>query len=232
MSGHSLRGLALFICAVAATACGGASTHGDEPPPADPVQSVEATQLFQRGLELAQSGDLLRAEQYIGAAVLRGYPEADALPVLIRVCVSASRLRIAIGYAEPYLARNPDDWSLRMVVASLYLGLDDAVKARHELEQVIGEVPDQPEPHYLMAVLLRDEVGDPDGAAEHFRRYLALAPDGTHAAEVTHALERIRIVIPNPLPEPSSDADGSSDEEAAHAQTARAPRSAPEEHDP
>jgi tetratricopeptide (TPR) repeat protein len=196
--------LLLLVCA----ACGHAAAGPEETAPVDPVNDVAAEELFQRGVTLAQNGDLIRGEQYIGASILRGYPEERALPVLLKVCIAASRLRIAIGYAEPYLARHPNDWSLRLVVASLYLGLDDAVKARRQLEQVLSTKPDEAEPHYLMAIVLRDEVGDPEGAAEHFQRYMALAPDGPHAEEVAHALDRIHVVLPSPIPEqPSSEAE-------------------------
>jgi tetratricopeptide (TPR) repeat protein len=147
---------------------------------------------------MAAAGDLTRAEQYIGAAMVRGYPENQALPVLIRVCIAASRLRVAVGYAEPYLDRNPRDWSLRLVVASLYLGLGEPVKARRHLELVMAAHPEEAETYYLMGLLMRDEVGDPTAAERHFARYLRLEPDGPHHEEAEHALSTIRIVVERP----------------------------------
>jgi tetratricopeptide (TPR) repeat protein len=192
---RSVFGLTARVALVALGACGHASPEAEEPPPADPVSEVEAEELFHQGVELARGGDLVRAEQYIGASMTRGFPEERAMPILLKVCIAASRMRVAIGYAEPYLERHPNDWPLRLLVASLYLGLEETAKARHELEYVLETEPDQPEPHYLMALLLRDEVGDPDSAETHLRRYLELAPEGEHAAEATHALRTIRMPV-------------------------------------
>lgn len=196
----ALRMLTMVVVLGTGLGCGHAPPPDEERPSQDPVNDVEATELFRQGLGMAGAGDLTRAEQYIGAAMVRGYPEERALPVLIRVCVAGSRLRAAVTYAEPYLDRNPNDASLRLVVASLYLGLEEPVKARRHLEQVLSVSPDEPEAHYLMALLLRDEVGDARAAKQHFARYLELAPTGDHHEEVTHALSRIELPVHHPAP--------------------------------
>ncbi|MEM9190060.1 MAG: tetratricopeptide repeat protein [Myxococcota bacterium] len=177
---------------VAAFGCG----HAQEPqelPPADPIMEVEASELFQQGIQLAQSGDLIRAEQYIAASVVRGFPEEQALPVLLRVCISASRLRVALGYAQPYLEEHPDDWSLRYLVASIYLGMGQIDRAQEELQQVLEDAPEEADPYFLMAVVLRDERGEIEAADDHFRRYLELAPDGARAPAAQNALRRVPI---------------------------------------
>ncbi|RLB46462.1 MAG: hypothetical protein DRJ42_27595 [Deltaproteobacteria bacterium] len=196
----ALRILTMLVVAATGLGCGHAPPPDEEQPSQDPVNDVEATDLFRQGLGMAGAGDMTRAEQYIGAAIVRGYPEERALPVLIRICVAASRLRAAVTYAEPYLDRNPNDATLRLVVASLYLGLDEAVKARRHLEQVLAVSPDEPEAHYLMALVLRDEVGDARAAKQHFARYLELDPTGDHHEEVAHALTRIELPVPHPAP--------------------------------
>ncbi len=184
--------------------------EAEETPPADPVNEVEAEELFAQGLQLAQGGDLTRAEQYIGAAIVRGYPKDRALPLLMRVCIAASRLRVAIGYAEPYLDEHPRHWSLRLVVGSLYLSLDEPVKARRHLETVLRQKPDEPEAHYLMGLLMRDEVGDPTAAHRHFERYLELAPEGEHHEEAAHALATLRIPVRH---DPNVEVEDGSDDE-------------------
>ncbi len=191
----NLRLRALVLCGFLAGCGARQNPETEEPPPVDPVDDVEATVLFRQGVELAHGGDLTRAEQYIGAAMVRGYPRDRALPVLMRVCIAASRLRVAIGYAEPYLAENPRNWSLRLVVGSLYLSLDEPVKARRHLEAVIHQKPDEPEAYYLMGLLMRDEVGDPDAAHDNFARYLELAPEGQHQEEASYALSTLRIAV-------------------------------------
>jgi len=188
-----LAGLGVLLAA-----CGNAPPAPAGPGPADPVADAHPEALFQHALALAQAGDLVRAEQYLAASIDRGYPEDRAMPVLIRVCVAASRLRIALGYAEPYLERHPDAWSLRYVVATIHLGMGDGVRARHELERVVQAAPEEPDPHFLLALVLRDEAGDPAGAEQHLRRYLELAPEGHHAAEARDALSRAGVPVPAP----------------------------------
>jgi hypothetical protein len=81
------------------------------------------------------------------------------------------------------------------VVGSLYLSLEEPVKARRHLETVIDQKPDEPEAHYLMGLLMRDEVGDPNAARRHFARYLELAPEGPHHEQAAHALSTLRIPV-------------------------------------
>lgn len=181
----SMLAILLFAC--------GHEPPPAEVPPADPVQDVSGEDLFAQGVAMAERGDLVRAEQYLAAAMDRGYPEDRAMPLLLRVLVSASRLRVALEYAEPYLARHPEAWPLRYLVGSIHLAMGDAAGARRELERVVETAPEEPEPHYLLAVVLRDEMGDPVAAEARFRRYLELAPEGTHASEARDALRRVEL---------------------------------------
>lgn len=173
-------------------ACGAASANSpDDDEPFDPLESVSAEELYRRGTLLSQAGDYIRAEQYLAAAIQRGFPEERAMPALMAACVEASRLVAALQYAEPYLARHPDHWTLRMLVASIHMGLDHHVRARDELERVVRDAPDDPpQAHYFLGVLYRDQFDDEAQAAEHFGRYLALAPDGEHTEEARAGLPR------------------------------------------
>jgi Flp pilus assembly protein TadD len=178
---------------VAVVACGHAPADRGEPPEGDPVQEVPSGELFAHGISLARRGDLVRAEQYLVAALDRGHSEDEVMPVLLRVLIAASRLRVALSYAEPYLARHPDAWPLRYLVATIHLGMSEPALARRELERVVSMAPEEPDPHYLLAVVLRDETGDPVAAEAHFRRYLELAPDGAHADEAQESLRRVAV---------------------------------------
>jgi tetratricopeptide (TPR) repeat protein len=167
----------------------GAQAHPSSSENTDPLANVSAEELFQRGVRIGEAGDFIRAEQYIAAAIERGYPEGAAMPALMRVCVESSRLTAALAYAEPYLARHPGEWSLRLLVASIKMGLEQHEQARDELLRVIEDAPEEPpQAHYFLGVLLRDQLGDMEAARVHFRRYLALAPDGNHRDEARAAL--------------------------------------------
>ena len=171
-------------------ACGGAQVpeRSAETPPVDPIAAVDADELFTRGVELAQAGDLVRAEQYLATAIIRGYSESAVMPLLMRVCVAASRLRVALEYATGYLSRHPDDWALRYLVATIHNGLGDDSAAQRELEVVVELAPDEPNPRWELWVLLRENGSTSDASVTHLRRYLELAPDGTHARDARAAL--------------------------------------------
>lgn len=181
--------LALSLLALAG--CGAASSDAPRPENAspDPLDSVSAEELYRRGVMLVRAGDSVRAEQYLVAAIDRGFPEEAAMPALMHACVQSSRLSAALSYAKPFLARHPTQWPLRLLVATLHMGLEQPAKAREELVRVLRDAPEEPpEAHYFLGVLLRDELDDPEGSREHFRRYLALAPDGRHREEALAAL--------------------------------------------
>jgi len=175
--------------------CGAPPPLTPEVAPHDPVDEVSGESLYQAGIRHAQAGDMLRAEQYLASSMRRGYDEAEALRALIRVCVSGSRLRAALQYAEPYLRNHPDDWTLRYLAATIHLGLDEPDIARSHLTRVIELAPEEPDAHFTMARLLRDHDADIAGAAESFQRYLSLSPEGARAAEATEALRRIHVPV-------------------------------------
>ena len=173
---------------VPAFGCGGGSAFNDPDEMPDPLANVPAQDLFDHGRALLLRGDTIRAEQYLTAAIDRGYPEQEAMPLVIRACVSSSRLSSALGYAEPYLRRYPRDWSLRFLVATVQIGLGRYEPARANLEQVLLDAPTAPDPVFALAMLLRDNLSLRDDARPLLERYLELAPDGHHAAEVRAAL--------------------------------------------
>ncbi len=186
----------------------------------DPLEGVEAERLFRHGLGMADRGDLLRGEQYIVAAIERGYPVEDALPHLLDVCVRAERYPEALRHAEPFLRSHPDRWALRYVVATLHMGLGHRERARAELERVIHDAPEAPQPYFTLGMLHRDFLDDPEGARQYFTRYLELAPDGDHAAEVRSWMDYseqpsiTRLPSHEEPPAPSSPAPSPPNEEA------------------
>ena len=97
-----------------------------EAPPADPVTEVPAAELYQRGVQLGQSGDFVRAEQYLLAALARGGSDAQITPELIEICVADSRIRAALRHARAFVARHPDAARMRDVAAALQVALGDA----------------------------------------------------------------------------------------------------------
>lgn len=181
----------LLLVALVLSACGGASTQPTRTQMPDPLDQVEAQELFRRGQQLAQMGDYVRAEQYLVAAMERGVTEAQVMPELMEVCVQSSRYSAALSYAEPYLAGHPEDWRLRQLVASILMGLGRPSDAVRELERVVISAPEEPLPYFLLGVIQRDHLHSPVLARERFLRYLELSPEGPHAEE---AQEGVRLV--------------------------------------
>ena len=207
----------LFLGAASLAGCGAAEQGTAESSPnEDPLETITAAELYRRGRLLTEGGDHIRAEQYIAAAIQRGFDEEEAMPALMQACLEASRLVAALQYAEPYLERHPEHWSLRMLIASIHMGLDNHTRARDELERVLRDTGDDPpaQAHYFLGVLYRDPLEDEERSAEHFRRYLALAPDGEHREEATAGAGQdpaARLPQRVPMPEGESESEAESE---------------------
>jgi tetratricopeptide (TPR) repeat protein len=180
-----------MLCAPLALACAACAASPGDRVAAD-VKTVKEEQtpvkLIARGRAFASVGDYTRAEQYLAAALEAGADPKEVLPTLIKVCVADKRYRVAIDYAEPVLKKRPRDHRLRFVVASLYTAIGEPRIAREHMLLVIEEHPDHAEVHYALAVLLKNEEGDPVKADHHFREYLRIKPQGPHAEEARGSL--------------------------------------------
>ncbi len=174
-----------------------ANTFGGCGPPPEPrveqdIQKIERERqpdkLVQRGKAFAQRGDLTRAEQYLSAALDEGADPDQVVPLLMRVCVKAGRLRVAIDRAQSQLKRKPNNVPLRFLVGSLFVAIGDAPSARQHFERVLAIEPTHAQAHYSLAIIARDTEGDLMRADHHFREYLRLAPDGPHSEEARASL--------------------------------------------
>jgi tetratricopeptide (TPR) repeat protein len=195
-------GMALWLLA-----CGGAQStapSGERPP--DPLSTVTPQELFQRGLAAASWNDFVRAEEYISAAIQRGWESPDAMPALISVCLQSGRYAAALNYAEPYLASHPDNWSLRMLVASVQLALNQTGEAERQLDRVLAVRAEEPFALYLMALIQRDRRGDMRAAISFFERYLAADPQGRHSNEARAAVEDLRLARRTEAPSTEAEA--------------------------
>lgn len=155
------------------------------------VPAITSEELFEIGLVQARQGDLLRAEQYIVAARNRGYDQPTVAYWLVRVCVAAGRYHSALDHAARYLRDDPSNWRLRLIVASIHEALGDFDRARLELQHIVSAQPDSPLPHYRLAIIYSRQASEMQRAAAHFEAYLALDPEGQHAAEVETLLAHL-----------------------------------------
>ena len=69
----------------------------------------------------------------------------------------------------------------------------DFERAVNLYEAAIDDSPRGAEVHYQLALLYDDKFNDPVSALHHFKRYLALSPNGPHAKEVKDSMKRDEI---------------------------------------
>src|SRR6266576_5663294 len=69
----------------------------------------------------------------------------------------------------------------------------DFDRAINLYEAALDDTPRCAEVHYKLALLYDDKLNDPVSALHHFRRYLALNPDGAHAADVKNSIKHDEI---------------------------------------
>ncbi|HSD11761.1 MAG TPA: trypsin-like peptidase domain-containing protein [Candidatus Binatia bacterium] len=103
----------------------------------------------------------------------------------------SKRYREAIDVYREALPRDPRSEALQNNLAEAYRAVGDRDKARREFEALLRENPNYAPAHYGLAVLYDDDHGDRRLAAEHYRRYLALAPDAADADRVRQWLRQV-----------------------------------------
>src|SRR5256886_3986068 len=69
----------------------------------------------------------------------------------------------------------------------------DFARAINLYEAALDDSPRCAEIHYKLAVLYDDKLNDPISALHHFKRYLALSPNGTHANEVKNSIKHDEV---------------------------------------
>lgn len=94
--------------------------------------------------------------------------------------------RFAEAIAVYRLAASDDPRSdaVRSNLAEAYRAAGNRERARREFEAVLKQNPNYAPAHYGLGLLYDDDRGDRRRAVEHYRRYLALAPEAADADQV------------------------------------------------
>jgi tetratricopeptide (TPR) repeat protein len=69
----------------------------------------------------------------------------------------------------------------------------DFERAVNLYEAALDDSPRGAEVHYRLALLYDDKLNDPVSAMHHFKRYLALSPNGPHAKDVKDSIKRDEV---------------------------------------
>jgi LysM repeat protein len=69
----------------------------------------------------------------------------------------------------------------------------DFERAVNLYEAALDDSPRGAEIHYKLALIYDDKLNDPVSALHHFKRYLALSPNGLHAKDVKNSIKRDEV---------------------------------------
>jgi tetratricopeptide (TPR) repeat protein len=69
----------------------------------------------------------------------------------------------------------------------------DFERAVNLYEAALDDSPRGAEIHYKLAIIYDDKLNDPVSALHHFKRYIALNPNGSHAKDVKDSIKRDEI---------------------------------------
>jgi LysM repeat protein len=69
----------------------------------------------------------------------------------------------------------------------------DFERAVNLYEAALDDSPRGAEIHYKLAIIYDDKLNDPVSALHHFKRYLALSPNGPHAKDVKDSIKRDEV---------------------------------------
>ncbi len=69
----------------------------------------------------------------------------------------------------------------------------DFERAVNLYEAALDDSPRGAEIHYKLALIYDDKLNDPVSALHHFKRYLALSPNGPHAKDVKNSIQRDEV---------------------------------------
>src|SRR6266571_5079644 len=71
----------------------------------------------------------------------------------------------------------------------------DFQRAINLYEAALDDSPRCAEIHYKLALVYDDKLNDPVSALHHFRRCLALSPNGAHANDVKNSIKRDEVAV-------------------------------------
>jgi len=79
--------------------------------------------------------------------------------------------------------------------AEAKVGQGDFLRAINLYEAALDDSPDCAEVHYKLGLLYDDKMKEPLSALHHFKRYLVLTPNGSHANEVKNFMKSDEIAL-------------------------------------
>src|SRR5881398_3834751 len=111
-----------------------------------------------------------------------------------RIAIASVSLSIFVAYAFAGCDRLMSSRYAQLVQdADGKSAQGDFERAIDLYEAALDASPRCAEIHYKLALLYDDKMNDPVSALHHFKRYLALSPNGPHAKEVTNSIKHDEV---------------------------------------
>jgi trypsin-like peptidase/tetratricopeptide repeat protein len=139
---------------------------------------------YNLALTLEKLGELAEAEVEYRQTLRRRPGYSPAALNLGALLYGAKRYREAIEVYRAAIAHDSRSEALQNNLAEAYRAAGDRDSARREFEALLRQNPNYAPAHYGLALLYDDDHGDRRRAVEHYRRYLALAPEAADADQV------------------------------------------------
>jgi len=172
----ALVGLYLCLCVLDQTA-------GADPPRVDSwqKQSQEAEAHLNRGLQLAQTGDLPASEDELRLALRLEPDDAEILSSLATVLAIEKKLEESTPLFERALKLNPGDLHSRRHLAANFYQLHHYAEAKQNLKIVLKSEPADPQARIMLG-LVSEAIGDYATAVAMFVSFPGLAREQPEAA--------------------------------------------------
>ncbi|MCP5117139.1 MAG: tetratricopeptide repeat protein [bacterium] len=152
-----------------------------------PQQTPES--LLKRGLELADQGNMLQAEQEVRRALQLSPDHTGALTALGKILGWTGRAGDARIYLEKVVELKPTSAQARVNLGIALADAGDMGAALSEFQQAVKLDPNSASAHYNAGRALAD-LGQQQDAREHLRKAAALDPSLTDALNRLAQLER------------------------------------------
>src|SRR6202035_5858892 len=113
------------------------------------------------------------------------------------LCIALTyALAIVAGISLPACDRMVTSRSAQLVKeADWKAAQGDYLWAINLYEAALDGTPQSAEVHFKLALLYDDKMNDPLHALHHFKRYLVLDPNGTHAVDVKDFMKRDEVAL-------------------------------------
>src|SRR5712691_13474569 len=110
---------------------------------------------------------------------------------VVCICLSIFLAGISAGCARMMTTR----YAQLVKDAEAKAAQGDFLRAINLYEAALDDSPRCAEIHYKLGLLYDDKMNDPLNALHHFKRYLALSPNGSHANDVKNSIKRYEVAV-------------------------------------